>query len=59
MVILVFSLILEKMLQFFTIEIDVCCEFVIHDLYYVEIGSMSTFWRVSIIYSCVNIHFKF
>ena len=42
---------LEKCFQFFIIENDVCCGFVIYGLYYVEAGShcLPTFWRVFII----------
>ena len=44
---LVLFLILEEMLSVFTIENNICCGFVIHGLYYVDIGlSMPTFRRV-------------
>ena len=33
-------LILEKMLQFFTIKNDVYCGFVVYGSYYVEVGSL-------------------
>ena len=36
---LVLFLTLEEMLQFFTIEDNVCCGFVIYSFYYVEICS--------------------
>ena len=39
--ILVLFLILEE-IKFLTIEYNVCCEFVIYGLYYVEVGSLST-----------------
>ena len=53
---LVLFLTLGEMLsfQFFTIEDNVCCEFVIYSFYYVEVCSLyfPAFWRVFIINGC-------
>jgi len=45
----VLFLISEEMLSIFTIENNVCCEFAVNGLYYVEIGSfcahfLERFW---------------
>ena len=36
---LLLFLIIEKVLQFFTVENNVCCRFVIYGLYYIEVAS--------------------
>ena len=41
---LLLFLILEKVLQFFTVENSVCCGFVIYGLYYIEVASFYTYF---------------